>query len=330
MPHSTRSSSTSAPCRLEWRPSRMADRRAAACWRCWRVRGAGVGHAAASRPGRWRWPRWRMAPGWRGARRAGRVGDRGLGRAMARVDRRWQRGRRPASCAGAGRWRSCAGAMPTAASRRLAVLAGHLAAAPRRELRLAAPARRDCACTGIDGTIAPARAEAHRMFKPIPVAIGLRYLRAKRRNGFISFISLASILGIAHRRGRADHHARGDERLPARDPRPHAADGRARHRQRRRRRDAELAAGGRRGATQDPRVAGAAPYIETRSAAAAARAASRAIVRGVVPGARKARSRCSAQKMVQGKLVRPRAGQLQHRARHANWRCGSASASATR
>ena len=36
-----------------------------------------------------------------------------------------------------------------------------------------------------------------RMFKPIPVAIGLRYLRAKRRNGFISFISLASILGIA-------------------------------------------------------------------------------------------------------------------------------------
>jgi len=35
------------------------------------------------------------------------------------------------------------------------------------------------------------------MFKPLPVAIGMRYLRAKRRNGFISFISLASILGIA-------------------------------------------------------------------------------------------------------------------------------------
>ncbi|MEH6419060.1 lipoprotein-releasing ABC transporter permease subunit [Pseudomonas sp. CGJS7] len=35
------------------------------------------------------------------------------------------------------------------------------------------------------------------MFKPISVAIGLRYLRAKRRNGFISFISLASIAGIA-------------------------------------------------------------------------------------------------------------------------------------
>ncbi|MGO1071765.1 lipoprotein-releasing ABC transporter permease subunit [Lysobacter sp. CA199] len=35
------------------------------------------------------------------------------------------------------------------------------------------------------------------MFKPLSVAIGLRYLRAKRRNGFISFISLASIAGIA-------------------------------------------------------------------------------------------------------------------------------------
>ena len=35
------------------------------------------------------------------------------------------------------------------------------------------------------------------MFKPVPVAIGLRYVRAKRRNGFISFISMASILGIA-------------------------------------------------------------------------------------------------------------------------------------
>jgi len=35
------------------------------------------------------------------------------------------------------------------------------------------------------------------MFRPLPVSIGLRYLRAKRRNGFISFISLASVLGIA-------------------------------------------------------------------------------------------------------------------------------------
>jgi lipoprotein-releasing system permease protein len=34
------------------------------------------------------------------------------------------------------------------------------------------------------------------MFQPLPIAIGLRYLRAKRRNQFISFISAASILGI--------------------------------------------------------------------------------------------------------------------------------------
>jgi len=35
------------------------------------------------------------------------------------------------------------------------------------------------------------------VFRPIELAIGLRYTRAKRRNHFISFISLASMLGIA-------------------------------------------------------------------------------------------------------------------------------------
>jgi lipoprotein-releasing system permease protein len=35
------------------------------------------------------------------------------------------------------------------------------------------------------------------MFKPLPLYIGLRYTRAKRRTHFISFISLVSILGIA-------------------------------------------------------------------------------------------------------------------------------------
>ena len=35
------------------------------------------------------------------------------------------------------------------------------------------------------------------MFKPLSLAIGLRYTRAKRRTGFISFISAVSILGIA-------------------------------------------------------------------------------------------------------------------------------------
>ncbi len=35
------------------------------------------------------------------------------------------------------------------------------------------------------------------MFKPLIVYIGLRYTRAKRRTGFISFITLTSVLGIA-------------------------------------------------------------------------------------------------------------------------------------
>src|SRR3990172_11695318 len=35
------------------------------------------------------------------------------------------------------------------------------------------------------------------MFKPLELFIGLRYTRAKRRNHFISFISLTSMLGIA-------------------------------------------------------------------------------------------------------------------------------------
>lgn len=35
------------------------------------------------------------------------------------------------------------------------------------------------------------------MFKPLPLFIGLRYTRAKRRNHFISFISFSSMLGIA-------------------------------------------------------------------------------------------------------------------------------------
>ena len=35
------------------------------------------------------------------------------------------------------------------------------------------------------------------MFRPLELFIGLRYTRAKRRNHFISFISMVSMLGIA-------------------------------------------------------------------------------------------------------------------------------------
>ncbi|MCL1497971.1 lipoprotein-releasing ABC transporter permease subunit [Xanthomonas nasturtii] len=119
------------------------------------------------------------------------------------------------------------------------------------------------------------------MFKPIPVAIGLRYLRAKRRNGFISFISMASILGIAlgvtvlittlavmsgfqkEIRDRllqmAAHATVSAEGAPMRDWQ-HAVEV----------------------AMADPRVAGAAPYIETESLLQGPRKQP-AIVRGILP-----------------------------------------------
>ncbi len=120
-----------------------------------------------------------------------------------------------------------------------------------------------------------------RMFRPLPVAIGLRYLRAKRRNGFISFISMASILGIAlgvtvlittlavmsgfqkeirdrllqmsaHATVSADGEPMGNWQ--------HAVDV----------------------AMRDPRVAGAAPYIEIQGMLAGPRVQG-AIVQGVDP-----------------------------------------------
>ncbi len=34
------------------------------------------------------------------------------------------------------------------------------------------------------------------MFRPLALFVGLRYLRARRRNQFVSFISLMSLLGV--------------------------------------------------------------------------------------------------------------------------------------
>ena len=120
------------------------------------------------------------------------------------------------------------------------------------------------------------------MFKPIPVAIGLRYLRAKRRNGFISFISLASILGIAlgvtvlittmavmsgfqkEIRDRllqfAAHATVVADGVPMQDWQ-HALDV----------------------AAADPRVAGAAPFIETEALLSGPRNQP-AMLRGIEPG----------------------------------------------
>lgn len=119
------------------------------------------------------------------------------------------------------------------------------------------------------------------MFKPVPVAIGLRYLRAKRRNGFISFISLASILGIAlgvtvlittmavmsgfqkEIRDRllqfAAHATVVADGVPMQNWQ-HALDV----------------------AAADPRVAGAAPFIETEALLSGPRKQP-AMVRGIVP-----------------------------------------------
>ena len=137
------------------------------------------------------------------------------------------------------------------------------------------------------------------MFKPLPVAIGLRYLRAKRRNGFISFISLASILGIAlgvtalittlavmsgfqrEIRDRmlqmAAHATVSGYGEPLQDWR-HAVDV----------------------AMQDKRVAGAAPYIE-KEALISGSNNQPAMLRGVVP-AEEGKVSVLGDKMVQGKL----------------------------
>jgi lipoprotein-releasing system permease protein len=138
------------------------------------------------------------------------------------------------------------------------------------------------------------------MFKPLPVAIGLRYLRAKRRNGFISFISFASIVGIAlgvaalittlavmsgfqrEIRDRmlqmAAHATVSGYGEPISDW-PHA-----------------VAV-----AVADPRVAGAAPYVEKEALLSGSRNQP-AIVRGVLPD-EEGRVSVLADKMVEGKLA---------------------------
>ncbi|MBD7921310.1 lipoprotein-releasing ABC transporter permease subunit [Xanthomonas bonasiae] len=137
------------------------------------------------------------------------------------------------------------------------------------------------------------------MFKPLPVAIGLRYLRAKRRNNFISFISMASILGIAlgvtvlittlavmsgfqkEIRDRllqmAAHATVSAQGAPMEDWQ-HAVDV----------------------ATRDPRVAGAAPYVEEEALLTGQRNQP-AIVRGILPN-EEAKVSVLAQKMKQGSI----------------------------
>ena len=137
------------------------------------------------------------------------------------------------------------------------------------------------------------------MFKPIPVAIGLRYLRAKRRNGFISFISMASILGIAI--GVAAlittlavmsgfQREIRDRMLQMAAHATISADGQVMDNWRQ-----AVAEAGR-----DPRIAGAAPYVQTQALLSGPRRQP-AIVRGVMPS-QEGKVSVIAQKMVRGKL----------------------------
>lgn len=144
------------------------------------------------------------------------------------------------------------------------------------------------------------------MLPNLSLAIGLRYLRAKRRNGFISFISMASILGIIigvmalittisvmsgfqqelrdRILGMVAHATVSGLGGPLQDW-PRAV---------------ELAG-------QDPRVVGAAPYIETESLLQG-RSRRGAIIRGVLPSLEPQVSEL-ANKMVQGSLDDLQAGE---------------------
>ena len=144
------------------------------------------------------------------------------------------------------------------------------------------------------------------MLPNLSLAIGLRYLRAKRRNGFISFISMASILGIIigvmalittisvmsgfqqelrdRILGMVAHATVSGIGGPLRDW-PRAV---------------ELAG-------EDPRVIGAAPYIETESLLQG-RSRRGAIIRGVLPSLEPQVSEL-ADKMVQGSLDDLQAGE---------------------
>ena len=137
------------------------------------------------------------------------------------------------------------------------------------------------------------------MFKPIPVAIGLRYLRAKRRNGFISFISLASIAGIAL----------GVTALITTLAVMSGFQREIRDRMLQMAAHATVSAYGEpltdwqtavNQAIADKRVAGAAPYIEKEALLSGARNQP-AMVRGVLPD-QEGKVSVLAEKMVQGRL----------------------------
>src|SRR3546814_15695752 len=97
---------------------------------------------------------------------------------------------------------------------------------------------RTCAPGVFGGTIAPTSSTiAHVQTHSCRHRPALPARQAPQRLHLLNLAGLEP--GHRHRRGRADHHARGDERLPAPDPTPNVADGRARHPPRQRKLAAE-------------------------------------------------------------------------------------------
>lgn len=144
------------------------------------------------------------------------------------------------------------------------------------------------------------------MFRPLSFAIGLRYLRAKRRNGFISFISFASIagiiIGVMALITTISVMTGFQEELRARilGMVAHATiEGLGEPLQ-----DWERAVAA---TTKDPRVLGAAPYVE-REAMIQGRRVQGAMIRGILPANEPAVSDI-ADKMKQGALTDLRAGE---------------------
>jgi hypothetical protein len=171
-------STGSSSCRIDWRPSRLL---------CVALAALGAARRARSRSATCR----------RAARRCARS-RLGYGCWLAR--REW---RRPPARSNStpGRLLMRAGAPPCdaprlCAARRARDLAWREAERPRASLAGRATRCRRRAPALRLRLVGVARGMSMKLFQPLSFAIGLRYLRAKRRNGFISFISMASILGI--------------------------------------------------------------------------------------------------------------------------------------
>jgi lipoprotein-releasing system permease protein len=145
------------------------------------------------------------------------------------------------------------------------------------------------------------------MFRPLSFAIGMRYLRAKRRNGFISFISLASIVvyvvGVMALITTIAVMSGFQEELRTRilGMVAHATieglDG-----------PLENWQAAVQSSQSDPRVLGAAPYVE-RQAMVQGQRVQGAMVRGILPEAEPSVSTIAA-KMKQGALSDLRPGEF--------------------